>query len=72
MLNKLIELKRKNSTDTKSARSYEDGFSKDRLEIQDKPRFRKRFSNHVPSKFPKDRKYRVSNPRSHKGKGSDS
>ena len=33
-----------------------------RLEIQDKPMFKNKFSIHVPSKFPKSRYDRFSNP----------
>ena len=51
--------------------SYEGGTSKGRLEIQDKSKFKKRFSNQVPSKFPKAHNDRVSNPRSQKGRGGD-
>ena len=45
-------LKRKNR-EFKKAKSYKGGTSKCRLEIQDKPRFKKRVSNKVPSNFPK-------------------
>ena len=34
------------------------------MEIQDKSKFNKRFSNQVPTKFPKDNKDRVSKPKS--------
>ena len=37
--------------DAKRARSYDGCSSKNKLEIQDKPRFKKRVSNHVPSMF---------------------
>ncbi|XP_069143301.1 uncharacterized protein [Solanum lycopersicum] len=40
------------------------------LDIQDKPRFKKRFSNQVPSKFTKTLDDRVSNPKSQKGRGT--
>ena len=43
-----------------------------RLEIQDKPRFKKHVSNKVPSKFPKARDYKVSKPKPKKGKGTSS
>ncbi|TMW94551.1 hypothetical protein EJD97_010104 [Solanum chilense] len=36
--------------DTKRARSFESGNTNNRLEIQDKPRFKKRFSNQVGNK----------------------
>ena len=37
--------------------------SRGRFEIQDKPRFKKRVSSQVPSKFHKARDDRVSNPK---------
>ena len=39
----------------KREKAYEGDTSKRKLEIKDKPKFKKRFSNKVPSKFPKDR-----------------
>ena len=41
--------------DTKRERSFEDGDIKNRLEIQDKPKFKKRFSNQVQTKYSKAR-----------------
>ena len=41
------------SRDAKRARSFDGGSSKNRLEIQEKPRFKKWVSNQVPSKFPR-------------------
>ena len=38
------------------------------MEIEDNPRFKKRFFNQVPSKFPKARDERVSNFKPQKGK----
>ena len=38
-------------------------FSKGKLVIQEKPRFKKRVSNQFPSRFPKARYDRVSNPK---------
>lgn len=38
------------------------------MEIQYKTRFKKRFSSQVPSKFPKSRHDRVSNPKSQIGR----
>ena len=61
---------RRNSREAKKARSYEKGSSKGRLDIQYKPMFKKRFSNQVPSKFPKARDDRVSNPNSQKVRGT--
>ncbi|XP_069143340.1 uncharacterized protein [Solanum lycopersicum] len=46
---------KRRSRDAKRARSFDGGSSKRRLEIQHKPRFNKRISNQVPSKFPKSR-----------------
>ena len=46
----------------KRERFYDGGASKGRLEIQDKPKFKKRFSNQVPTKFSNTSKDRVSNP----------
>ena len=56
-------VKRK-SRDANKARSYDGGSSKGTLDIQDKQRFKKRFFNHVPSKFPKACDNRASNPMS--------
>ena len=53
-------------------KSFESGSSKGRLEIQDKPRFKKRFSNQVLSKFAKACDPSVSNPKSQKGRGTSS
>ncbi|XP_069147021.1 uncharacterized protein [Solanum lycopersicum] len=64
-------LRRKNR-EAKRAKSFESGSSNGRLEIQDKPRFKKRFSNQVPSKFPKARDDWVSNPKSQKRRGTTS
>ena len=54
-------LRRKN-IQPKKEMCFESGSCKGRLDIQDKPRFQKRFSNQVPLKFPKARDDRVSNP----------
>ena len=48
------------------ARSFESGSSKGWLKIKDKPRFKKRFPNRVPSKFSKACNDRVSKPKSQK------
>ncbi|XP_015087015.1 uncharacterized protein LOC107030142 [Solanum pennellii] len=58
--------------DSKRARSFDGGATKDSLGIQDKPKFNKRFSNQAPSKFPKARDGRVSNPKFHKGVSASS
>ena len=52
---------RKKNRDAKKARSLDGGSSNGRPGIQDKTRFKKGFSNQVPSTFLKDRKYKVSN-----------
>ena len=57
--------------EAKRATSFDGGSSKNRLEIQDKPRFKKRFSNQVPSKFPRATGDRVFNPKFKKGKGTN-
>ena len=56
--------------DSKRTRYFEGRATKYRFEIQDKPRIKKRFSNQVPSKFPKARDDRVSNPNSQKVRGT--
>ena len=58
--------------DPKKARSFDGGYSKSKLEIQDNPRFKKRMSNHVFSKFPKARDDRVSYPKTKKEKSTSS
>ena len=58
--------------DAKRARFLDGASSKNRLEIQDKPRFKKRVSSQVPSTFPKASGDRVSNPKFKKGKGTNS
>ena len=52
------------SRDAKRERSSDGGSSKNRLEIQDKTRFKKRDANQVPSKFPKASGDTVANPKS--------
>ena len=39
---------RKRNREGKKARSFKSGSSKSRLDIQDKPKFKKRFSNQFP------------------------
>ena len=68
---KQTRLSRKNR-ETEKARFYEGGSSKRRLYIQSKPRFKKRFSNQVPFKFPKAPDDRVSNPNYEKEIGNTS
>ncbi|XP_069150760.1 uncharacterized protein [Solanum lycopersicum] len=64
-------LRRKNN-EAKKERFYEGRSSKGRLDIHDKTRFKKKFSNQVPPKFPKAHDDRVSNPKSQKGRGTSS
>ncbi|XP_069148139.1 uncharacterized protein [Solanum lycopersicum] len=61
-----------NSRDAKRERSFDGVSSNNRFEIQDKPRFKKRILNQVPSKFPKASGDRVSNPKFRRGKGTNS
>ncbi|XP_015072453.1 uncharacterized protein LOC107016520 [Solanum pennellii] len=60
-------LKRKNR-EVKRASLYEGGISKGKFDIQDKPKFKKRFSNQAPPNFSKARKDWVSKPRPQGGK----
>ena len=50
------------SREAKSARSFNEGSSKNRFDIQYKPKFKQRVSNQVPSKFPRSSGDRVCNP----------
>ena len=52
---------RRKIRETERSRSYEGGSSKGRLDIQEKHRSKKRFSNQFPFKFPKALDDRVSN-----------
>ena len=52
------------TTDAKRERSFEGGSSINMLEIKDKPRYKKRTSNQVLSKFPKARDDKIHVPRS--------
>ena len=63
---------RKKNKKSKKASSFESGSSKSRIDIKDKPKFKKRFSNQVPSNFSRTRNYRVSNHKSQKGRNVDS
>ncbi|WP_353804798.1 hypothetical protein, partial [Acinetobacter baumannii] len=63
---------RRKNREAKKERSYEGGSSKGRLDIQDKPRFKKRVSNQVPSKLPKSRDDRMPNPKPKKGRDASS
>ena len=59
---------KRKSREVKRARSFDGGSSKNRLEMQDMPKFKKRDSNQVPSKFPRSSGDRVSNPKFKKGR----
>ena len=59
---------KRNGRDAKRERSFEGCSSKGWLYIQDNPRFKKRFSNHVPPDFPKARDDRMFKPNPKKGK----
>ena len=61
---------KRKSRDSKRESSFDGGFSKNRLDIQDKPRFKKRSSNKFFTKFRKVRDYRVSKPKSQKERGT--
>ena len=61
---------RTKTRDSKRERSFEGGSSKNKIAIQDKPRFKKKSSSQVPSKFPKDRDDKLAKPRAQKDKKS--
>ena len=63
---------KRKSRNAKRGRSYDRGSSNNRLEIQDKSRFKKWVSNHVPSKFPKARDEKGNNLRAKKGRSGNS
>jgi len=44
---------KRKSRDAKRERSFDEGYSKNRIDIQNKHKFKKQVSNKVPSKFPK-------------------
>ena len=56
----------------KRAKSIDEGSSKNRIEIQEKPKFRKRVYNQVPFKFPKDSGDRFANLKPKKEKCTSS
>ena len=60
------------SRDVNMARSFDGGSSKGEPVIQDKPRFKKRFSNKVPSKFSKDHDDKVPKPKLKRGNRGNS
>ena len=61
-----------NNREFKKENSYKRGTYKRKLDIQYKPRFKKRFSYQVPTKFSKSRKDSMSNPRSQNKRGGNS
>ena len=63
--------KRKNR-DAKRERSFDKCSSNDRLDTEDRPRFKKRISNQVPFKLPNARNDWVSNPKIQNGRGASS
>ena len=63
---------RRKSRDAKRKTSFDGGFTKNSLEIQDKPTFKKQVSSQVPSKFLKARDDKVSNPKPKKGMDTSS
>ena len=63
---------KRKSRDSKRVRYFNGVSSKNRLEIQHNPRFKKWVSNQVPSKFPKARDNRVANLKSKKGRDASS
>ncbi|TMW94998.1 hypothetical protein EJD97_009503 [Solanum chilense] len=65
-------ISRRKSKDSKRARDFDGSSSKNRLEIQDKHRFKKRVSSSAPTKIPKARGDKVSNPNFKKGRGTNS
>ena len=65
-------ISKRKSRDAKRARSFDGGFLKNRFKIQDKPKFKKRGSNQVPTKLSKASGDRMSNPKFTKGKCSNS
>ena len=58
---------RKSNREANKAKSFEVSSSKSRLDVQDKPNFKKRFLNQVPSNFSKNRNDRGSNPNLKRG-----
>ena len=54
---------KRKSRDAKSARSFNGGSLKNRIEIQVKPKLKKQGSNQVPTDFPRSSGDRLSNPK---------
>ena len=61
----------KRNMEAKEAKSFEGSSSKSRLDVQDKLKFKKMFSNQVPSNFSKNRNDRGSNPKPQEGRNVD-
>ncbi|XP_015075520.1 uncharacterized protein LOC107019612 [Solanum pennellii] len=59
---------RKKNREAKKSGSLESGASNSRIDIQDKPKFKKRFSTQVTSNFSKNRNDRGSNPKPQRGR----
>ena len=72
MLNKWKRQGLRGRVYAKRARSFDGGSSKGRLDIKDKPRFKKRFFNLDPSKLPKSHHDKVKKPNAQKGKSGNS
>ena len=60
------------SRDAKRAKSFDDGSLTGKLDIQEKPRFKKRFYNQDTSNFPKARDHMVSNTKNGRGTSTPS
>ena len=56
----------------KQVRIEDGNYSKAKFEVQDKPRFKRRFSNHGPSNSPRFNKSKVPTPKTQEGKGGRS
>ena len=63
---------RRKSRDDKRARSFDGSSSKNKLEVQDKPRFKKWISSQVLAMFPKASGDKVSNPKFNKERCTNS
>ncbi|XP_069145520.1 uncharacterized protein [Solanum lycopersicum] len=59
---------RKKNMEANGVKSFESGCSKSRLDVQNKPKFKKSFSNQVPFNFSKNHNDKGSNPKPQKGR----
>ena len=59
---------RKKNREAKEGKVFESGSSKNRIDVQDKPKLKKRFSNTAPSNVSKTRNDRVSKTKPQKGR----